>query len=64
MFGIRDYNDSAHTTYQVTMLLRRNPEVSVAPLAEFPKLYYLGVIVLYIILDRESNWIVYAHIAT
>lgn len=45
------------------MLLRADPNVSVAPLAEFPQLLNLGVAMLDVILLGQTVWIVDPHIA-
>ena len=38
-------------TYQVTVLLGRDPEMAIAPMAEFPELHHLWVMVLLVVLD-------------
>jgi hypothetical protein len=46
------------------VLLRRDPDVAVAPAAEISELLHFLVVVLDIIFDREAGWVVDADIAT
>ena len=49
--------------YQISVLFRRNPKMTITPSTQTPQLHDLGVLVLDIILDREPSRIVYSHIA-
>jgi len=44
------------------MLLGRHPNVTVTPLAHFSQLLDFGVIVLYIVFDRQTFWVEHPHI--
>lgn len=50
--------------YQISVLFRRNPEVSVTPPTQVAKLLDLRVCVLYIVFDRQPGRIIYAHVAS
>lgn len=45
------------------MLLWRDPDVAIAPFAEFPQLLYLEMIVLDIVFDRQTLRVEDAHVA-
>lgn len=45
------------------MLLGTDPDMSVTPFAQFSKFLDLGMIVLYIVFDRKSCWVIDSHIA-
>lgn len=54
----------ASCLYQVPVLLRRYPEVSVTPAAQVAELLDLGMCVLHIVFDRQSTRVVYAYVAS
>ena len=47
------------STYKVSMLLRANPKMSVAPLAQVAKFLHFRVIVLDIVLDWQSSGVIH-----
>lgn len=50
-------------SYQIPMLLGRDPNMAVAPAAEIAELLYLGVIVLDVVFNREAGRIEDADVA-
>jgi hypothetical protein len=44
----------ADATYQISMLFRRDPEVSIAPSTQVAELLDLGMCVLHIIFHRQA----------
>lgn len=50
--------------YQIAVLLGRNPNVAIAPFAQFAKLLYFWVLMLDVILDRQTSGIVDTHVGT
>lgn len=49
---------TARITYQIAMLLRRNPNMPIAPSAQLAQFLYLLMLVLYVILDRQAGRII------
>lgn len=49
-------------TYQIAMLLRRNPDMPIAPSAQLAQLLYLLMLVLYVIFDRQAGRIIHSDI--
>jgi hypothetical protein len=46
------------------MLLRRTPEIGVAPFHEAPQLFYLWMLVFAVVFERKTLWAIGLHIAT
>lgn len=46
------------------MLLRRYPDMTVTPFAEFTKLLHFWMLVLHIILDRQIRGVIDANVST
>lgn len=51
-------------SYQIPMLLRRAPNLSVTPKTQFPQLFNFGVPLIAIILDRKATGIIHSDVAT
>jgi hypothetical protein len=60
---IRSLLGAGVVAYQVAVLLRGDPDVAVAPLAQLAELLHLGVVVLLVVFDGEAGRVVHAHVA-
>lgn len=52
------------TTYQLPMLLRRNPDVAITPLAHFSQFLDFGMVVLDVVFDGEAFGVEDSDVAT
>jgi hypothetical protein len=53
----------AETTYQISMLFRRDPEVSIAPSTQVTEFLDLGMCVLHVIFHGQARRVIYADVA-
>ena len=53
----------ADTTYQISMLFRRDPEVSIAPSTQVAELLDLGMRVLDVVFHGKARRVIYADVA-
>jgi hypothetical protein len=51
-------------TYQISMLLGADPQMTVAPSAELPQFLYLGMMELHVVLDGKSMGVEDSNIAS
>jgi len=50
--------------YEISMLFRRHPDMSVTPFAQVSELLYLCMRMLYVVLDGQTCGVIHADVAT
>jgi hypothetical protein len=51
-------------TYEITVLFRRHPNVTITPFTQFTQFLHFGMLMLHIVLDRQPSRIKNTHIST